>query len=584
VLIVKVDEVLEGFRDASKNEREKGDYFERLVTLFLKNDPMQRQTYSDVWSFADWAQEHNWNSNDTGIDLVAKLADGTGFAAIQYKFYAKNHVVQKPEIDSFISAASNDIFTRLVIVDTTQRDFGKNATATLNNLSKDWNRIQLSHIEESPIDWLQFLRTGNLNLAPKKQLRDHQKDALDAVVDGLDKADRGKLIMACGTGKTFTGLKIAETIAGKGKYVLCMVPSLALMSQTVTEWKNDCETDFTAFSACSDAQVGKRKNADSLDLNIHDLAFPATTDPARLANQVLNAPDDKMTVVFSTYHSIDVLTRAQRDYGLPEFDLVICDEAHRTTGVTLKDEDDSTFVRIHDNENVKAKKRLYMTATPRVFGDGAKRKADDHNAELASMDDPEKFGDDLFHRGFGWAVQNNLLTDYKVVVLAVDQGLVSDTIQNRLKHGAELSLDDATKIIGCYKALTKEKIAADLDFDREPMKRALMFCQTIDKSTTIEDEFTNDKDAIYIDPGASLSIVKAIASSLDNHLGSSQLAIGKSLSEAGLLTQHEKGRNTAKVSILGHRPNVFALRISDIFELDGSEVNPIGYSDDDILF
>ena len=93
-----------------------------------------------------------------------------------------------------------------------------------------------------------------------------------------------------------------------------------------------------------------------------------------------------------------------------------------------------------------------------------------------------------------------------------------------------------------------------------------------------------DKDAIYIDPGASLSIVKAIASSLDNHLGSSQLAIGKSLSEAGLLTQHEKGRNTAKVSILGHRPNVFVLRISDIFELDGSTVNPIGYSDDDIPF
>lgn len=116
--------------------------------------------------------------------------------------------------------------------------------------------------------------------------------------------------------------------------------------------------------------MGKQKNADSLDLNIHDLAFPATTDPARLANQVLNAPDDKMTVVFSTYHSIDVLTRAQRDYGLPEFDLVICDEAHRTTGVTLKDEDDSTFVRIHDNENVKAKKRLYMTATPRLFSLG----------------------------------------------------------------------------------------------------------------------------------------------------------------------------------------------------------------------
>lgn len=491
---MKVIEILEGFRAASKTEREKGDYFESLVALFLKNDPMQKQTYSKVWAFSDWANKHGWNGNDTGIDLVADMADGTGFAAIQCKFYASDHTVQKPDIDSFISAASNDVFSRLVIVDTTHKEFGKNTNNTLNKLSKDWNRIQLSDLENSPIDWQQFFRTGNVNLAPKKVLRDHQKDALDAVSKGLAEADRGKLIMACGTGKTFTGLKIAETLTGPGKCVLFMVPSLALMSQTVTEWKNDSETGFTAFSACSDVQIGKRKYADSLDLNIHDLAFPATTDPARLANQVQNAPKDQMTVVFSTYHSIDVMTRAQRDYGLPEFDLVICDEAHRTTGVTLKDEDDSTFVRIHDNAHVKAKKRLYMTATPRVFGDGAKRKASDHDAELASMDDTEKFGEDLFHRGFGWAVQNNLLTDYKVIVLAVDEGLVSDTIQNRLKDGAELTLDDATKIIGCYKALTKENMAADLNFDPAPMKRALVFCQTIAKSEIIESEFAKVVD------------------------------------------------------------------------------------------
>lgn len=201
-----------------------------------------------------------------------------------------------------------------------------------------------------------------------------------------------------------------------------------------------------------------------------------------------------MTVVFSTYHSIDVLTRAQKHYGLAEFDLVICDEAHRTTGVTLKDEDDSTFVRIHSNDYVAAKKRLYMTATPRIFGDGAKRKADDHDAELASMDDETKFGKDLFHRGFGWAVENELLTDYKVVVLAVDEGLVSTTIQNRLKESAELKLDDATKIIGCYKALTKADLASDLEFDPHPMRRALAFCQSIAKSQVIESEFTQVVD------------------------------------------------------------------------------------------
>lgn len=349
-------------------------------------------------------------------------------------------------------------------------------------------------MEASRIDWSQFLRTGNVSLASKKQLRDHQRDALQAVTEGLAEAERGKLIMACGTGKTFTALRIAEAMAGRGKRVLFMVPSLALMSQTMREWKNDGKDEFTAFSACSDIRVGRRGDADSLDLNVHDLAFPATTDPQKLAHQVAAALTDQMTVVFSTYHSIDVLARAQKQHGLPAFDLVICDEAHRTTGVTLKDDDDSTFVRIHSNDHVAARKRLYMTATPRVYGEAARRKADDHGAQLASIDDETKFGKDLFHRGFGWAVENNLLTDYKVVVLAVDEGLISTTIQNRLKDGPELTLDDATKIIGCYKALTKADMAEDLAFDPRPMRRALAFCQTIAKSEIIEDEFTKVVD------------------------------------------------------------------------------------------
>lgn len=460
----------------------------------MENDDIQRQFYSKVEPFADWATSQGWSNTDTGIDLVGTLSDGSGYAAIQCKFYAPNHTIQKPDIDSFISASSNDLFTRLVIADTTHKELGRNTQETLDKLSKDWNRISVAELEASRIDWSQFIRSGTVSLAPKKQLRDHQRDALREVQAGLETADRGKLIMACGTGKTFTGLRIAETLAGPGKRVLFMVPSLALMSQTVREWTNDREHPFTAFSACSDTKVGRRADADSLDLNVHDLAFPATTDPEKLARQVLSAPSDQMTVVFSTYHSIDVLTRAQKYHELPVFDLVICDEAHRTTGVTLKDEDDSNFVRIHDNDYVAAKKRLYMTATPRIFADTAKRKADDYDAKLASMDDEAKFGKDLFHRGFGWAVENQLLTDYKVVVLAVDEGLVSQTIQNRLKDGPELTLDDATKIIGCYKALTKSDLAKDLEFDSRPMKRALAFCQTIKKSEIIEGEFTKVVD------------------------------------------------------------------------------------------
>ena len=477
-------ELLAAYSAEARSEREKGDYFERLVRVFLEHDETQKQVYSAVQPFGDWAKAQGWSSTDTGIDLVATLADGSGYAAIQCKFHAVGHSIQKPDLDSFIAAASNDLFSRLVIVDTTQKDFGPNALNTLYNLSKDWNRIGLADLEASRINWSLFVRTGSVSLAPKKEIRDHQRDALQSVIEGLRQADRGKMIMACGTGKTFTALRIAETMVGPGGVVLYMVPSLALMSQTVRGWTNDAQSELSAFAACSDAKVGRRSDPDSLDLNRHDLAFPATTDPARLAKAVHGSVPDRMTVVFSTYHSIDVVSRAQKDHGLPAFDLVICDEAHRTTGVTLKDEDDSAFVRIHSDDHVVAKKRLYMTATPRIFGDAAKRKADDHDAELASMDDMSRFGEDLFHRGFGWAVQNDLLTDYKVVVLAVDEGLISATVQNRLREGHELKLDDATRIIGCYKALNARAAA---DYQR-PMKRALAFCESIDKSKIIENE------------------------------------------------------------------------------------------------
>ncbi len=484
-------DILEAHRDVARSEREKGDYFERLVRIFLLHDPTQKQFWSDVVPYGEWAEARGLRKTDTGVDLVAAFTDGSGYAAIQCKFMGFGQRIGKPDIDSFIAAAANDVFTRLIVVDTTGGAFGANAKETLDNLSKDWNRIGIEDLEDSRIDWSVFLDTGEVALAPVKQPMAHQREACEAVEEGLRDADRGKLIMACGTGKTFTALVIAQRLAVRGGRVLYMVPSLALMSQTVREWKNDSRHDFTAFSVCSDTGVGKRTDPDSLDLNVHDLAFPATTDPAKLARQIDLADAHSMTVVFSTYHSIDVLSRAQHDHGAPAFDLVICDEAHRTTGVTLKDEDDSAFVRIHDDNHVVAHKRLYMTATPRIFGDAAKRKADDHDAELSSMDDVEKFGEDLFHRGFGWAVENGLLSDYKVVVLAVDEGQVSTSVQNRLKDGPELTLDDATKIVGCYRALTKTDLATGPATDPNPMKRALAFCRTIAGSRIIEDEFAN---------------------------------------------------------------------------------------------
>ena len=488
-------DILEQFRRQSTSEFDKGRYFERLVKLFLEHDDVQTQHYDRVWFYGDWAKEHGWRSADIGIDLVARRRYGDGFAAIQCKFYARDHAIAKKDIDSFLGASVNDRFTRLIIVDTTSKELSRNTTAALDQQDTPWHRIDITALEDSRIDWQAYLHDQSVVLRDKKILRDHQQKALNAVEQGLAKADRGKLIMACGTGKTFTALRIAEALAGAGKRVLFMVPSLALMSQSVREWKNDARQTITAFAVCSDSKIGKRSTqTDTIAFDIHDLAFPATTDAARLAEHIARNGHGHMTVVFSTYHSIGVIKDAQRTFGLPEFDLIICDEAHRTTGVTLADEDDSAFVRIHSNEHVKGKKRLYMTATPRVFSDKAKAKATEYEAELASMDDERTFGQTLFHRGFGWAVENDLLTDYKVIVLAVDEGLVSAGVQQRLKEGAELKLDEATKIVGCYKALSKAGLHHDLATDLKPMRRALAFCRSIALSKTVQREFTQVVD------------------------------------------------------------------------------------------
>ena len=489
-----IRDLLERYRAGAKTQREKGTYFERLCIEFIKHDPEMAQQYEDAWTFGEWAENRGIKQTDTGIDLVAKLRDDGGYCAVQCKFYAADHHIQKSEIDSFFTASGKAPFTRRLIVDTTEVAWGKNAEEALVGQTISTTRISMERLEQSPIDWRAYLAEDEIVLAPKKQVRPHQRDALDAVRNGLADADRGKLIMACGTGKTFTGLKIAEDLAGRGRYVLFLVPSLALMSQTVREWSIDTTTPLRAFAVCSDAQVGKRnKGKDDIgDIDVHDLAHPATTDAAKLAAKAKAHAPDEMTVVFSTYQSIQVISNAQKQHGFPEFDLIICDEAHRTTGATLDGEDESNFVKIHDQDFIAGRKRIYMTATPRVFGDAIKAKASEASAQLVSMDDEKLYGETLFTRGFGWAVENGLLTDYKVLVLAVDQEMVSAGVQKRLADGGnELKLDDATKIIGCYKALTKTGLKADLLTDPHPMSRALAFCKDIASSKLVRSEFAN---------------------------------------------------------------------------------------------
>jgi len=471
------------FRSSSKTEREKGTYFEELIILYLKNEPSYQDLYSGVWTYGTWAELQGLTQKDTGIDLVAQTR-GTGeYHAIQCKFYAEDYRIQKADIDSFFTASGKKTFTHRVIVSTTS-NWSENAEDALQNQNPPVTKIDLSDLENSQIDWARFQPHAAAILKPKKSLRSHQINALNSVEIGLQSAERGKLIMACGTGKTFTSLKIAEKLAGKDKRVLFLVPSLSLLSQTLTEWTQESTTPLHSFAVCSDSDVGKKRKSDDdiVQTFTHELRYPATTEPSRLALEMQKRHDaDHMSVVFSTYHSIDVISRAQKDFNLADFDLIVCDEAHRTTGATFDDDDESNFVKVHDASFIKAAKRLYMTATPRIYGEAAKASADKENVALCSMDDEALYGKELYVISFSEAVRLDLLVDYKVIVLAVDEVHINRRLQKLLSDdNNQLKVDDAAKIVGCWKALSKQDTQEDLTGDADPMRRAVAFCQVIE--------------------------------------------------------------------------------------------------------
>lgn len=488
-------ELLDRYRNAARSEREKGTYFERLVKVWLETAPAQREQFSKVLTWAEFAAEQRIDARDTGIDLVAQLAESPDdWCAVQCKFYAAGYRIQKGDIDSFFTASGRRPFTRRMIVDSTAAEWSEHAEAALSGQTVETIRVSLDTLEQSGVDWARWAKDGEgeAHVVRRKEPRPDQREAIADVLEGLKAADRGKLIMACGTGKTFVAMKIAEAMAGKGKRVLFLVPSLFLMSQTIKAWSVDSAVRLRAFAVCSDQGVGiRRAKADDLgDTDLHDLEIPATTDGVKLAARAKANDPDRMTVVFSTYQSLQAINDAQANYGLPAFDLIICDEAHRTTGATLAGDDESAFVRVHDQAYIKGAKRLYMTATPRIFSDAVRQVARDVEAVLCSMDDASLYGETLHTLNFSTAVRKGLLTDYKVIVLAVDEVSVSASIQKRLSdENSQLVLDDATKIVGCYKALTKADLKPDVAGDTGPMRRAVAFARDIKRSKLVQAEF-----------------------------------------------------------------------------------------------
>ena len=472
---------LDYIREAAQSERRKGELFERLMLTYFSQDPDYQQQFSEVYLYKDWAElQTGYDANDIGIDLVAKERHG-GYCAIQCKCYAEDTRISKPAIDSFISASASERFTSRLIVDT-GGEWGPNALRTIDPIKDKLRIIRYSDLESSPFEWPDLSLHDPEQLTYKQKrfhLKDHQKEAFDDVINGFKEADRGKLIMACGTGKTFTALKIAEAIAGTAGRVLYLVPSIGLLSQAMREWSEQRGIDHSYVGICSDTHAGST----SEDASIQELKIPVTTDPSSISHTLQNSDSDKMTAVFCTYQSLPLIEKAQDD-GAPPFDVIFCDEAHRTTGVEAPGDKTSPFVLVHDADRIRVNKRLYMTATPRLYTEGAKTKAARHDTEVFSMDEPEIYGPELHRLPFSKAVEIDELSDYKVVVLAISEREVNSALQGDTRAGgSDININDATKIVGCWRALQNPESKEHGNHESvKPLKRVIAFTNKIAES------------------------------------------------------------------------------------------------------
>ncbi len=479
----------------AESTAQKGQVFERLVKAFLEQDKAQSDKFDKVWLWSEW--EGNQNQHDIGIDLVARERDSGELVAIQCKFYRPGTAIALDQLNKFLAAYSVDTFSRGIFVSTSGKWTANAEKALSDRKDKPVSRWGPDDFEKSSIDWSKFSFDRPSEMAQKepKALREYQKKALDDVIEGFKEHDRGKLIMACGSGKTFTALHIAERMAGAGGKVLFLTPSLSLLSQALGDWTQDADLPLTTIPVCSDAKIegGQSKDSeDSEDISIYDLKWPASTKQDELRRRFERASrGDAMTVVFSTYQSLNVVSDAQ-DAGLPAFDLIICDEAHRTTGVSgLTENDESNFQRVHDNDFIAAAKRLYMTATPRIYGDQARRKANENQLVLASMEDEKIYGPEFHRLGFGKAVEMGILSDYKVVILDVDYDEVGEILDKPLSDDAiEIDMDNGARMVGSWNGLRKRGMDG-VDFSDDPgaAKRAVAFSNKIAQSKRFRDYF-----------------------------------------------------------------------------------------------
>lgn len=442
-----IEGIFEQIIEESTDTKQQGSRYERAVKFFLENDPAWSSRLEMVWLWKD-APTNDGSKRDLGIDLVALDYDGS-YWAVQAKCYSKKRLYEG-DVTTFIGTAGLDSrYDHLMIADSVQ-EWSQNLLKVVHNEhnSKDVVRVSIDDIKAANLGWNAFVHGVKPDRRKVHEPLPHQGKAIEGVKKTLNDHDRCSVFMACGTGKTLMALRAAEELCPGGT-VLFLAPSISLVSQSMRAWSNEVREKINPYVICSDSTASDLGADVESYGSLLDVPFPATTNPKTVVNR-FHKIHEGLNVIFSTYQSIDKVHEAQQ-LGLPDFDLAICDEAHRTTGVL---DGETSFRMIHDSDYIHAAKRMYMTATPRIFGEDAKKKAKSASVQVASMDDVKTYGPVAYRLSFGKAVSDGLLTDYKVVVMKISESMISTTMQ-RLAARDDMSLEmpDVAKFIGCWKAL-----------------------------------------------------------------------------------------------------------------------------------
>lgn len=447
----------------------RGKQFEHFVKWFLTADPEWATQVDQVWLWDEWPER--WGM-DCGIDLVFRHKNGEHWA-VQAKCYSPEYHITKHDVDKFLSESNRKGIHHRLLIATTD-NIGGNAKQVCEAQEKPVVRFLLSDFEHSVLEYPANL--GELAQAKRKAPptpRDHQIEARTAVVQGLQLADHGQLIMACGTGKTYVTLWIKEALGAQRTLVL--VPSLGLLSQLLREWTFAASTPFELLCVCSDQSVGSKSNDEAIH-SVADLAFPVTSDVDEVKNFLRGAGN---RVVFSTYQSSSVIAAAQADPTIPAFDLAVADEAHRCTGKVSGE-----FTTILDNAQIRSSKRLFATATPRTYSSNVKKAAEERGVEVVGMDDATMFGEVLYALPFGKAIEAKLLTDYRVVIIGVDDPTIAEWIANREMVSTGTGIETDSEALAAQIGLLK----AIKDYD---LKRIISFHSRVNRAEAFTTDMQN---------------------------------------------------------------------------------------------